>query len=141
VISTGITKQQNIGLDRETFNAAISYDWTPKRYNNVRFDLFNAQYINNINTSNYYVVYRSSYQALNNLAQPFSNIPELQGFFDTNNNLIIDSGTAGFTNAVLNNNTPIAPSEPRFRQIRSIEERRRRLTENNLILSTGFTYS
>lgn len=141
ILSTGITKQQNIGLDRETFNAAISYDWTPKRFNSAKFDLINAQYINNINTSNYYVVYRSSYQALNNLAQPFVNVPELQEFFDPNNNLIIDSGTAGFTNAVLSNNTPISPGDPRFRQIRSIEERRRRLTENNLILSSSFTYS
>ena len=140
-LSTGITKQQNIGLDRETFNATISYDWTPKRFNNARLDLFNAQYINNINTSNYFVVYRSSYQALNNLAQPFSGFPEFQEFFDANNNLIIDSGTSGFTNAVLTNNSPITPADPRFRQISSIEERRRRLTENNLILSSSFSYS
>lgn len=141
VISAGFSKQQNIGLDKESLVAVMSYDWNPKRFNTAKFDLFNIQYVNNINTSNYYIVYQSSYRALNALAQPFANNPDFEQLFDENNNLIVDSGTQEFTNAVLNQNTSIGPNDPQFRQIRSIEERRLRLTENNLILSSSFSYN
>ena len=140
-ISAGFSKQENIGLDKESLNAVMSYDWNPKKFNTAKFDLFNIQYVNNINTSNYYVVYQSSYRALNALAQPFANNPSFSNFFDNNNNLIIDRGTQGFTNAVLNQNTSIDPNDPQFKAIRSIEERRRRLTENNLILASSFSYN
>lgn len=140
-ISAGFSKQQNIGLDKESLNAVMSYDWNPKRYNTAKFDLFNIQYVNNINVGNYFFIYQSSYRALNALAQPFAGNPEFADFFDENNNLIIDSGTRDFTNAVLNQNTTISPSDPQFREVRSIEERRVRLTENNLIFSSSFSYN
>lgn len=140
-ISAGFSKQQNIGLDKESLNAEMSYDWNPKRFNTAKFDLFNIQYVNNINTSNYFFIYQSSYRALNALAQPFVQNPEFANLFDENNNLIIDAGTSEFTNAVLNQNTSINPNDSQFREIRSIEERRIRLTENNLILSSSFSYN
>src|SRR5690606_29944631 len=61
VISFGISKQQNIGLDKENFTGSMTYNWTPKRYRSAKFDLFNIQYVNNVNIGNYFKIYRSSY--------------------------------------------------------------------------------
>lgn len=140
-LSVGFSKQENIGLDKESFNAIMAYNWNPKNQNTATFELLNLQYINNVNTSNYFTVYGSSYNALNEIAQPFSSNPDLATYFNENNNLIIESGTNGFIQDVLNQNTPISPNDSDFREVRSIEERRRRLTENNLILGSSFSYN
>ncbi len=68
-LSVGFTKQTNIGLDKENFTGAMSYNWTPRKNSSARFDLFNVQYVKNINTGNYFKVYSSSYNDLNALAQ------------------------------------------------------------------------
>src|SRR5690606_2506491 len=61
VISLGYAKQRNIGLDKENFTGAFTYNWTPSRLKTARFDLFNIQYVKNLNTGNYFRVYSSSY--------------------------------------------------------------------------------
>lgn len=139
VISLGFAKQQNIGLDKESLTGAMYYSWNPKRNVTARFDLFNIQYVKNINKANYFNVYQSSYGRLNDLAQEYGgNNPE---FFDTNNNLIIETGTNGFLNAVLSPNPDIDTSPEDYRVINSIKERKDRLTENNLIFASAYTYT
>jgi hypothetical protein len=142
LITIGFAKQQNIGLDKENFTGGVSYNWTPKVNRTARFDLFNTQFVRNLNPRNYFNVYGSSYNALNNLSKTYnSNI----SYFDNpiDKNLIIEQGTVGFTNDVLNGNTtflqPITTAD--FESIKSIEERRLRLTENDFILATSFTFS
>jgi hypothetical protein len=62
-----------------------------------------------------------------------------EGALDENLNLKIESGTSFFTNYILN---PENTVDPKTRNdVRSIEERRVRLTENNLILSSAFNYN
>ena len=53
--------------------------------------------------------------------------------------LIIESGTNAFINAALGNNLSISDQD--LKTIRSIEERRQRLTENNLIFASSLSYS
>ncbi len=144
-LNFGFAKQRNIGLDKENFTGSMTYNWTPKRFNTSRFDLFNVQYVNNINVDNYYNVYRSSFIALNDLAKEYDADPS---YFEQNPNipfenrrLSIPSGAANFTNDVLNNGFGPAPSTADFRTVRSIEERRKRLTQNNLILASSYSFS
>ena len=139
VISLGFAKQQNIGLDKESLTGGMYYNWNPKRNVTARFDLFNIQYVKNINKANYFNVYQSSYGRLNDLAQGYA--PSGSSFFDDNNNLIIESGTEGFLNAVLSDNPSITTSAEDFRVINSIKERKDRLTENNLIFASAYTYT
>ncbi|MFE3871509.1 BamA/TamA family outer membrane protein [Flavobacterium sp. ZS1P70] len=138
--NAGFAKQQNIGLDKENFTGALSYNWTPKKNNTARFDLFNVQFVRNLNPQNYFNVYGSSYKALNEIGKTYSNNTS---YFDTDGNLIIEDGTSGFTNDVLTGTgsflTPIAQTD--FQSVKSIEERRVRLTENDFILATSFTFS
>uniref|UniRef100_UPI00260DF20D translocation and assembly module lipoprotein TamL n=1 Tax=Flavobacterium sp. TaxID=239 RepID=UPI00260DF20D len=139
-ISAGFAKQTNIGLDKENFTSAINYDWTPKRGVNAKFDLINVQYVKNINTGNYFNVYRSSYKRLNQLAQTYNTNPAYE---DANGNLTIDEGGAdSFINSALANQYPsLDPLSSDFKNIKSIKERKDRLTENNLIFASNFSYS
>ncbi|MET0759116.1 MAG: BamA/TamA family outer membrane protein [Flavobacterium sp.] len=137
ILGIGYAKQKNIGLDKENFTSSMSYNWNPKRNITARLDLFNIQYVKNVNTGNYFNVYQSSYSVLNTLAHNYVVNPD---YFDTiNNNLIIEEGTMGFTNDVLSD--PSSYSVDDFRTIKSIEERRRRLTENNLIFASSYGYT
>lgn len=142
--SFGFFKQQNIGLDKENFTGAISYSWTPTyRANtnffrtNMKFDLLNVQYIRNINASNYFNVYTSSYSRLNTLAKEYGTDPS---YLDVNGNLTRPQGTTEFTNDVFSGQSSIPINSEDYRIVRSIEERRRRLVENNLILASSITY-
>ena len=142
LITAGFAKQQNIGLDKENFTGGVSYNWTPKINNTARFDLFNTQFVRNLNPRNYFNVYGSSYNALNNLSKQYNTNTT---YYDNpvDKNLVIEEGTSGFTKDVLSGNTtflqPLATAD--FESIKSIEERRQRLTENDFILATSFTFS
>ena len=136
-ISSGFNKQRNIGLDKENFTGLITYNWNPIRNNSVRVDLLNIQFVRNLNPDNYFNVYGSSYNALNKIAKNFNNNPS---YVDGQNNLRINFGTTGFTNDVLTLQTSILPADKEFKEVLSIEERRQRLTENDFILGTSYTF-
>ncbi|MFV8335158.1 BamA/TamA family outer membrane protein [Flavobacterium sp. RSP29] len=142
LITVGFAKQQNIGLDKENFTGGLSYNWTPKRNNTARFDLFNTQFVRNLNPQNYFNVYGSSYNALNEISKQYNTNPS---YYNNNidKDLLIEEGTMGFTNDVLTGNANfLKPMEPTdFQSVKSIEERRIRLTENDFILATSFTFS
>lgn len=137
-LSVGFAKQQNIGLDKENLTGAFTYNWIPKRNNTVKFDLFNIQYVKNINIGNYFNVYRSSYSALNSISRDYA---VNSNYYNENQNLIINSGTDGFLNDVLGDNPTIFPTISDLREIRSIQERKERLTENNLILASSYSFT
>ena len=139
-ISVGFSKQKNLGLDKENFTSALSYNWTPKKNHLIRFDLINVQYVKNVNTSNYFNVYKSSYNSLNSLGQKYSSTTS-PTYFDGNQNLIIESGTTGFLNDALNNSNSIGINQDDYKTLKSIEERRKRLSENDLIFSTNIVFS
>ena len=136
----GYSKQENIGLDKQNFTSSINYNWNPKQNIKARFELLNVQFVKNVNTGNYFNIYKSSFTALNNLAQNPSYAVN-PNYFNSNNDLIIESGTLGFTNDVLGVNPTVIPNAADYKTIRSIEERRNRLTENDLIVSTSYNYS
>jgi len=138
-LSTGLSTQKNIGLDKENFTSLLAYNWTPTRNNSARFDLFNMQYVRNLNPENYFNVYESSYDALNEIGRVYNTNPDWVDK-DTGD-LIIEEGTTGFTNAVLSDNTALIPSDQAYMDVNSIEERRVRLTENDFILATSYTFS
>lgn len=136
-ISVGFAKQRNIGLDKQNFTSTFSYLWTPKKNTSIRYDILNIQFVKNLNVGNYFNIYQSSYSALSTLASNYNFNPT----YFTNGQLTIESGTNAFLNAVLGPNPTITPSEQDLKAIRSIEERKQRLTENNLIFASSLSYS
>lgn len=140
LMAVGFARQRNIGLDKENFTGSFSYNWTPKKNNTARFDLFNIQFVRNLNPENYFNVYSSSYSALNEIGKNYnSNTSYFNNLEDKD--LIIEEGTSGFIADVINANTALTPTDDAYKSVKSIEERRVRLTENDFILATSFTFS
>lgn len=135
-ISVGYSKQTNIGLDKQNFTSSLVYNWTPRKNTAFRFDLLNIQFVKNINPNNYFNVYRSSYNALNELAITYG---ADTSYFDTNGNLIINDGVNSFLNDV--NTGLIVPSNNDAKSINSIVEQKSRLTEDNLIFASSISFS
>jgi outer membrane protein assembly factor BamA len=136
-LSAGLSTQKNIGLDKENFTSSLAYNWTPKKHNTARFDIVNMQYVRNLNPQNYFNVYESSYNALNDIAKVYNTNAD----FVDNGNLTIEKGTSGFTNAVLSETTALTPKDQAYVDVANIEERRIRLTENDFIMATSFSFS
>lgn len=136
--SLGLSKQTNIGLDKENFTGSFSYNWTPKLNTTTKVDILNFQYVRNLNPENYYNVYESSYDALNDIGKNYNTNPD---YVDENGNLIIESGTTGFTRDVLTGQTVLRPEDQEYQDVSNIEQQRVRLTDNDFILATNFSFT
>ncbi len=137
-ITLGLSKQTNIGLDKENYYGSFYYDWGLNKDETKKFklDLFNLQFVKNLNIDNYFNVYNYSYSTLNNLAQTYNTN---SSFEDDAGNLTF-SGAVDFINEVKSGVISVA-NETDFKAINTIGERRKRLIENNLILSSSFSYN
>lgn len=147
-LSAGMSAQNNIGLDRRAFNGILTYNWKPSRTVNYYLDLLNLQYVRNLNRDNYFNIYRNSYNQLNIIAgeteltnQGSVNPDYYEAGEDENLELIIPDGADSFLNDVRNGKITPYWSHGNARQaIDNIYERKKRLTENNLILATNITF-
>ena len=134
-ILLGSSFQQNIGLDKQFFKGTYQFDWQIKNKKRVQIKLLDLEFVNNQNLSNYFNVYKNSYDRLNTISQNYNTEP---AWVDSNNNLIIPEGTSNFINAVLKNKTPLKIDGDEFKLVNTVKERQDRLTDNNLILGTSF---
>ncbi|HSJ12682.1 MAG TPA: BamA/TamA family outer membrane protein [Gillisia sp.] len=139
-LSLGVSTQNNIGLDKQNFNGILNYRWNPSRILSHRLDLLNIQYVRNLNTDNYFNVYRSSYNSLNEIIQS-GTVVTAPEYLNEQGRLIIPTGAEGFIKDVTQTNTGTSGLTAEQRQeVRNISERKNRLTENNLIFASNFTY-
>lgn len=140
-ITLGLSKQTNIGLDKENYNGSFYYDWglNKDETKKFRFDLFNLQFVRNLNVGNYFNVYNYSYNTLNELAHVYNNNPNLTVDGALTGDLSLP-GAVEFLNQVSYGGIPVN-NEADFKTINTIGERRKRLIENNLILSSSFSYN
>lgn len=138
-ISLGSSFQKNIGLDKQSFNTILRYNWTPSYQRKHTFELMNIEFIRNLNVDRYFRVYQNSYGRLNDIAREYETDPS---YFDDEGNLRIPEGTDEFTgDALAGNISGLSPGTDDFSTISSIDERRRRLSANNLIFASNFTFS
>lgn len=131
-ISLATTSQTNIGLDKQTFSGIFNYNWSPSQKVTNRLDVFNIQYVRNLNVENYFRVYENSYNSLNNIAKE-------SGYISPDNDLIIPEQADTFIAFATGQPTPNEISQNQLTTINSISERKNRLTENNLIFSSSFS--
>lgn len=137
-LSYGFNTQKNIGLDRQNHTFRFDYNWKPNKKVSNRLSLIDFQFVNNLNINNYFNIFTNSYRDLNQIAQ--DNLFEVdENFIDPNTlSLSIPTGTDGFVNQVNNGEISLNDEEQQF--FNSIVERKDRLTENNLILASNFTF-
>ena len=138
-INVSATSQQNIGLDKQTLSGIFSYNWFPSSTVTNTLELFNVQFVKNLNTENYFGVYTNSFGRLNNIAQNIGYINEGESL---RNGALTNpfSPADTFINEVQNGNTNLTSADPDFIIVNNIDERKDRLTEDNLIFSSSFDY-
>ncbi len=132
-ITLAASSQTNIGLDKQTFSGIFNYQWYPSRSVTNRLDLFNVQFVKNLNTANYFNVYQNSFETLNQIAQN-------SGYISNNEVLGIPGQANFFLNEVKNGVYNTNLSQDDLDAANAIGERKTRLTEDNLIFSTNFNY-
>ncbi len=138
-ISIGASSQRNIGLDKQTVNGVFNYRWKPSERITDRLDLFNVQFVKNLNVDNYFGVYTNSFDRLNVIAKDINYIENDESLKDAslpNEFLPADI----FIDDVLTNNTVLTPEDDEYLDVNIIDERKQRLTEDNLILSSSFSF-
>ncbi|MEC3965408.1 BamA/TamA family outer membrane protein [Flagellimonas halotolerans] len=144
-LSAGTNFQRNIGLDKQSLNSILSYNWSPSERLKNNIELINVEFVRNVNTNNFYNVYRNTFSNLDDIADQFQDNPEYSSYFDPileegeEPKLSIPDGANRFAQDVLSGSIPVSPEEKQ--EVNSIEERRRRLTEDNLIFASNFTHT
>jgi hypothetical protein len=150
-VAIGTSFQRNIGLDKQTLNSILSYNWTPSEFKKHNIELLNVQYVRNVNSNRFFNVYRNTYNVLNRIATEDAIVVN-PVYFDEDGNLTTpveasspeSIGTDRFIDDVLSGEIPITPNGltlEDFNEVNSIEEREQRLTENNLIFTTNYTFN
>ncbi|WP_461302818.1 translocation and assembly module lipoprotein TamL [Aureisphaera sp.] len=136
-MSLGLNAQNNIGLDRQNFNGIFSYRWKPQTIRTNQFDLINVQYVRNLNTDNYFNVYRTSYDRLNEIAVETGYQFENQ----ESSMLGIPEEADQFIELVFTENSGLDVSTEIREEVIGIAQRKVRLTENNLIFASIYNWS
>ncbi|MGA1226752.1 MAG: BamA/TamA family outer membrane protein [Tamlana sp.] len=132
-ISLSTTGQTNIGLNRQTFSGIFSYNWQPNSKVSNRLDVFNIQYVRNLDVGNYFGIYQNSFRTLNDISTSLN--------YNNGDDLLFPIQTDAFIADVLNNNTSLTPNDDSYKTVSSINERKQRLTENNLIISSSYSFT
>ena len=140
-ISLGATSQKNIGLDKQTVNGIFNYKWKPSNSVTNRLDLFNIQFVKNLNTENYFNVYESSFNSLESIAINDYDTPLSYILTDSDGSQSLDQNQAdNFIDLVIQNDAYETSNPDEYKTVNNIKERKDRLTENNLIFATNFSY-
>lgn len=132
----GTSLQENIGLDKQFFKGTYQFDWQPNSKKKIQLKWIDLEFVNNRKRSNYFNVYKNSYDRLNQIAQQYNLQTDR---VDTSGNLLIPEGATDFINAVLGNETVLTVEDEEFRTVNTVKERYDRLTANNLILGSSFS--
>jgi outer membrane protein assembly factor BamA len=134
--SAGFFSQTNIGLDKQSLNGALTYNWRQTAIKSTRLDLINAQYVRNLDQGNFFNVYQSSYGSINDIANNLNITDPI--YVNSDGNLTIPQGTTAFINDGIAGNLGASPAQREV--IRNIRERRDRLSQNNLIISSSYNW-
>ncbi|WP_324721740.1 translocation and assembly module lipoprotein TamL [Salinimicrobium sp. HB62] len=141
-LGVGASTQTNIGLDKQSLTAVMNYRWLPNDNLTHLLDLVNIQYIRNLNTDNYFNVYRNSYLELNQVATA-DNVNAPDQFYTIGDQgtrfLQIPEGADGFLQAARTGGVT-GLTAPQTEILNDLRERKNRLTEDNLIYATNFSY-
>ena len=68
-VAIGTNFQNNIGLDKQTFNAVLGYNWIPSDFVNHSVELLNIQFVRNVNSRRFFNVYRNTFERLDDVSR------------------------------------------------------------------------
>ena len=134
-VNFGASNQRNIGLDRNSLKFDFNYSWA-KKNNLYNYSISQVELIKNRNIQNYFNIYSNSFDLINEIAKEYTNDSK---YYD-NGNLKIPTGINLFIEDALTVfNTTISDND--LNKIQYINNRKKRLTTNNLIIGSSFSIS
>ena len=134
-INLGASNQRNIGLDRNSFKFDLNYSWSRKN-NFYNLSLSQVELIKNKNIQNYFNISSNSYDIINEIAKDYA----FNTNYFLNGNLKIPDGIDLFIDDALSIHSLTLSSED-YKQINYLNNRKKRLTTNNLIIGSTFSIS
>ena len=143
LFSLGSSFQKNIGLDRQTFTFLTDYKWQYNAKKTIQLEIFNTQYIQNLNVNSYFNIYNSEFSNLDNIAAVYDNVtnPTIPNFPLSNNLENQVANALNFMNTV-SNNTSFRNSNPEeYNNTLNILNRYNIITSDFLIPTIAYTYT
>ncbi|MDB2385589.1 outer membrane protein assembly factor [Polaribacter sp.] len=141
--SLGSSFQNNIGLDRQTFTFLSDYQWKFDSKKTIQIELFNTQYIQNLNIGRYFDIYNSEFITLNTIAMRYdaqfgTSFAQLSTNID---NQVSES--LSFIDTAINNSSFSASNSDDYNDVLNIFDRYKIITSDFLIptLAYSFTYN
>ena len=132
LFSVGTSFQKNIGLDRQTFTFLSDYKWQFNSKKTIQLEIFNTQYIKNLNIGSYFTIYNSEFQNLENISRLDSNPSN-----DVNDN----TSALDFIKNV-NNNVELQNANPEeYNTALNILNRYNIITSDFLIPTLAYTFT
>lgn len=130
ILSIGTGIQKNIGLDKQTITGVVDYNWQFNSRKTINLELFNVQYIRNLNNSEYFNIYSSEFEKLKPIANSF--VPNFQ---------LSKDNAVSFMNTV-NSNSAFQASNPNEYNINAnVQNRYKIITSNFIIPSIAYSYT
>lgn len=134
-ISISSSLQKNIGLDRQNITAIMSYTWNKNNKVKNRLDLFNIQYINNLNPGSYFTIFNSEF---NKLKQVSTEIIDPNNM-DANGNI---TNPFGYIDYVLNPTNNFVTTNPdAYLIVSKVNERKDIIAEDVLVPTITYTHT
>ena len=122
-------KQVNIGLDRSKYAGIFGFEWKPIKERKYKIDVLNYEFITNNKKEKYFNIYTLSYDRVNDIAQQLGE-----------NNLTPETAEV-YKNSLLNDPIFEQQHPDLYRELKVIDEREQRITQNIFILSNKFEFN
>jgi outer membrane translocation and assembly module TamA len=142
LFSLGSSFQKNIGLDRQTFTFLSDYKWQYNRKKTIQLEIFNTQYIQNLNVSRFFDIYRSEFKNLNLVAKVYDAVNSTSYFPLTTDLDKQASEALTFINKVAENLTDFRTSNVSdYNTVLNIQNRYNIVTSDFLIPTLAYSYT
>ncbi len=141
LFSVGSTFQKNIGLDRQTITLFSDFRWKPSFKKTIQIEIFNTQYVQNLNINSYFNIYSSEFKNLKDVAKVYDSFKNTNYFTllsDVNNQ---NSEALKFIN-VASKDTDFQSSNPEeYNMTINILNRYNIVTSDFLIPTLAYSYT
>ncbi|MFY0629768.1 MAG: BamA/TamA family outer membrane protein [Flavobacteriaceae bacterium] len=136
-LTLGTSIQKNIGLDRQTITGLIDYKWqyTPKK--TIQLEVFNTQYVRNLQIGNYFDIYNSEFVKLNNVAQAYDS----GSFFPLPEDNTQAATAINFMNTVFTDSNFQTDNPQAYQDNLNILDRYNIITSDFLIPTIAYSYT
>lgn len=138
VLSIGTSVQKNIGLDNQKYTAIYDLGWQANQKLKHQIELFNVQYVKNLNIDEYFNIYQSEFNELQRIQEDF--FPGYEPPLTEDNSV---SNAIDFIDFAKQDEAFEQNSPQEYQEIENIEKRYTIITDNNFIptLAYSLTYT